>query len=234
MSASAAAIRRILSACALDREKLAAAAAHASRITGAASAKRSVLALPVGRRPSVESSVSTSRSSSSMRGIVSDRRSGRSPQVIAASTVTPFDSRTAAIPRRSSGARCETREYRCSSWALEPPAIGLYVHSKVRANSNSPARMMAIDAPCMLSASHATAATSELRGRLAASNASASGGVNTRSTLNPASVRGRVSATARGSRGETGSESPQAITRARRGNPLARRTARRVVLSAVS
>ena len=82
--------------------------AQASRIAGASSARRSASSVFTSS-PSSESSVSTSTSSSSMSGIVSERRSGRLPQVTTASTGAPFW-RATAIARFTSGERNATSE----------------------------------------------------------------------------------------------------------------------------
>jgi hypothetical protein len=83
-------------------------AAHAIRIAGAHSASFSATC-GVTTRPSSESSVSTSTSSSSMSGIVSERRSGRLPQVTTPSTGVP-NLRDSAIARLISGERNDTSE----------------------------------------------------------------------------------------------------------------------------
>ena len=84
------------------------AAAQAIRMAGAHSASFSTT-WGLTTRPSSESSVSTSTSSSSMSGMVNERSSGRLPQVTSPSTGVP-NFRDSAMARLISGARNATSE----------------------------------------------------------------------------------------------------------------------------
>ena len=158
-------------------------AAHARRIAGADSASFSAIS-GFTTSPSSESSVSTSTSSSSMSGIVSDRRSGRLPQVTTASTGVP-GLRASAIARFTSGD--EERDERI---ALQQPRL-----AAARADRRIPRERVRVEQlagrtttiatpPRLIASQHVEPSPRDVFSR--ASAASALHGDTTRSTRKPA------------------------------------------------